>query len=162
MPTLPTGVPVADFLDTLTNPVRRADAEVLLDLMGQVSGQPPVMWGPSIIGFGHLHYRYDSGTEGDMPAIAFSPRSTRLVLYVLTSPDPGDPLLARLGKHTTGKVCLYLAKLADVDVDVLREIVQRAWVANTTAGNCVVCHPPAVGNARAAGHPAVGEQAAAR
>lgn len=140
MATEPTGVPVADFLEGVSNPVRRADAETLIELMSQVSGQPPVMWGRSIIGFGHVHYRYETGTEGDMPAISFSPRAAKLVLYVLTEPATDDPLLARLGKHTTGKICLNVNKLADVDLEVLRQIVQRAWQAITTAGHCVVCH----------------------
>lgn len=108
--------------------------------MQEVSGQPPVMWGPSIIGFGHLRYRYDSGTEGDMPGIAFSPRAAQLVLYVLTQPADQDPLLEKLGKHTTGKVCLNVKRLADVDPATLREVIERAWRENTTAGHCVVCH----------------------
>lgn len=140
MATLPTEVPVVDFLDRVHHKVRRADADTLVSMMSEVSGQPPVMWGPSIIGFGHLHYRHPTGTEGDMPGIAFSPRATQLVLYVLTGPPEGDTLLARLGKHTTGKVCLYLKTLADVDLAVLCAIVERAWQENTTAGHCVVCH----------------------
>lgn len=140
MPTLPTGRPVSDFLDSVTNPVRRGDAESLVGLMSEVSGQPAVMWGPSIIGFGHLHYRYASGREGDMPAISFSPRAAKLVLYVLTEDAASDLLLARLGKHSTGRVCLYITTLADVDVDVLRQITERAWRENTTAEHCVVCH----------------------
>lgn len=140
MATGPTDVPVETFLAGVTHPMRRADAQALVELMGEVSGQPPVMWGPSIIGFGHLHYRYESGTEGDMPGISFSPRASKLVLYVLAGPATDDPLLARLGKHTTGKACLNINKLADVDTGVLREIVHRAWQENTTAGHCVVCH----------------------
>lgn len=140
MPTLPTGQPVSAFLDAVSHPVRRADAEALIELMSEVSGQPPMMWGPSIIGFGHLHYRYASGAEGDMPAVSFSPRAAKLVLYVLTQEGADDPLLKRLGKHSTGRVCLYITKLADVDAGVLRQIVERAWRENTAAEHCVVCH----------------------
>ncbi|MBK9724055.1 MAG: DUF1801 domain-containing protein [Candidatus Lutibacillus vidarii] len=140
MATAPTTVPVADFLARVPNPVRRSDAEVLVGLMQEITGQPPVMWGPSIIGFGHLRYRYESGREGSTPGVAFSPRSNQLVLYVLTQPAADDVLLDRLGKHTTGKVCLNIVKLADVDLSVLGEVIRRAWVENTTAGHCVVCH----------------------
>lgn len=127
MPTMPTGRPVSEFLGSVANPVRRADAESLVSLMSELSGQPAVMWGSSIVGFGHLHYRYASGTEGDMPAISFSPRATKLVLYVLTHEAEDDPLLAQLGKHSTGRMCLNITKLADVDAGVLRQVVERAW-----------------------------------
>ena len=85
------------------------------------------MWGPSIIGFGSQHYRYESGREGDMPRIAFSPRKASLVLYVLTGARSEAALLARLGKHRTGASCLYVNRLADVDLTVLEAIAADAW-----------------------------------
>lgn len=124
--TRPTGASVDAFLEGVAHPVRRADGKALRATMERVSGEPAAMWGPSIIGFGSCHYRYDSGHEGDMPRIGFSPRKASLVLYVGGFPDY-PALLARLGKHTSSKACLYVNKLADVDLDVLEEIVRRSW-----------------------------------
>ncbi len=119
---------VEAFLDGVKHPVRRADGKAICALMERVTGEPAVMWGPSIIGFGRYHYRYASGHEGDMCRIGFSPRSANLVLYVGGFPDY-EALLARLGKHKSSKACLYLNKLADVDPAVLEEIVKRTWAA---------------------------------
>jgi hypothetical protein len=96
------------------------------------------MWGPSIIGFGSYHYRYASGHEGDAPRIGFSPRKANLVLYVGGFPDY-EALLARLGKHKSSKACLYLGKLADVDLGVLEEIARRTYEATEGADHCTVC-----------------------
>ncbi len=101
---------VADFIAGVSNPVRRADAETLIPMMERISGAPAVMWGPSIIGFGQYHYRYESGHEGDMCRIGFSPRGTSLVFY-LAAYHRHEALLARLGKHKLGKGCLYVNKL---------------------------------------------------
>jgi hypothetical protein len=119
-----TAASVDDFLDGLPDPQRRADGRTLRALMERVSGEAAAMWGPSIIGFGSHHYKYESGREGDMCRIGFSPRATGLVLYggFLRSPA----LLARLGKHKTGKGCLYIKRLADVDQAVLEEIAAAA------------------------------------
>lgn len=117
---------VADFLTSVDNPVRRADAEQMIALMERVTGEPATMWGPSIIGFGQYHYRYESGHEGDMCRIGFSPRTPNLVLYVAAY-DGRDAHLARLGKHKTGKGCLYVNKLGDVDMAVLEELVRDGW-----------------------------------
>jgi hypothetical protein len=136
--TRPTDVSVDAFLDAVPHPVRRADGRAVRALMERISGVPAVMWGPSIVGFGALHYRYASGHEGDMPRIAFSPRKANLVLYVGGFPDY-DALLARLGKHKSSKACLYLNKLADVDAGVLEEIVRRSWEAAADAEGCTVC-----------------------
>ena len=117
---------VADFIAAIAHPVRRADAETLLALFERISGEPAALWGPSIIGFGRYHYRYDSGHEGDMCRIGFSPRSAQQVLYV----DAGEAepaLLGHLGKHKLGKGCLYVNKLADVDAAVLEALVKAAW-----------------------------------
>ena len=127
--TKPTSFGVAAFIDAITDPTRRADARVLVRVMQSAAGEKPRMWGPSIIGFGSYHYRYESGREGDMPLIAFSPRKTATVLYNLTGSDDCKALLAKLGKHTTGKGCLYIKKLADVDQEVLEAMVLKSVAA---------------------------------
>ena len=127
--TKPTKLSVAAFIDALTDQTRRTDAKALVKLMQNAAGEKPKMWGPSIIGFGSYHYRYDSGREGDMPLIAFSPRKAATVLYNLTGFDEAEALLAKLGKHTTGKGCLYIKKLADVDEKALESLVVQALVA---------------------------------
>lgn len=127
--TKPTKLRVAEFIAKLTDRSRRADAKTLVQLMQSASGEKPKMWGPSIIGFGSYHYRYDSGREGDMPVIAFSPRKAAIVLYNMTGfSDPGA-LRAKLGKHMTGKGCLYIKKLADVDQKVLETLVVKSVAA---------------------------------
>lgn len=118
-----TDVDPVDFIEAVENPTRRADAVVLLDMMKRVTGCEPKMWGPTIVGFGRYHYRYDSGREGDMLITGFSPRKANLVLYVLPGYDDLGDTLANLGKHKIGKSCLYVNKLADVDLDVLEGIV---------------------------------------
>lgn len=122
--TRPTVASVDDFLDAIPDPARRADAKQLRALMERVSGEPAAMWGPSIVGFGSYHYKYESGREGDMCRIGFSPRAGEFALYggFLRSPE----LLARLGRHKTGKGCLYVKRLADVDEAVLEEMAKAA------------------------------------
>jgi hypothetical protein len=124
-----TGRSVQEFLAEVSNDTRRADAAELVRLMEGVTGQPPAMWGPSIVGFGRYHYRYASGREGDAPVVAFSPRKAQLVLYLLDGFEEYGPLLDRLGPHSTGKSCLYVKRLADVDLSVLRELVERSAAA---------------------------------
>ncbi|HEY1526870.1 MAG TPA: DUF1801 domain-containing protein [Candidatus Angelobacter sp.] len=124
--TKPTKLSVAAFIDALTDPSRRADAKALVKLMQSAAGEEPTMWGPSIIGFGSRHYLYDSGREGDMPLIAFSPRKAATVLYGMTGFDGSDALMTKLGKHTTGKGCLYIKKLADVDQKMLETMAVKA------------------------------------
>jgi hypothetical protein len=123
-----TEVGVDDFIDKVPVPQRREDAKQLCAMMERLTGEPARMWGPSIIGFGSYHYKYDSGHKGTMCRLGFSPRKAELVLYVLT--EAGGPeeeaLLARLGKHRTGKCCLYIRKLSDVDEAVLEELVAGA------------------------------------
>jgi hypothetical protein len=121
--TKPTKISVAAFIDAITDDARRADAKALVKLMQKASGEKPTMWGPSIIGFGSHHYVYDSGREGDMPLIAFSPRKSATVLYGLSS---AEALLPKLGKHTRGKGCVYIKKLSDVDQKVLETMVAKA------------------------------------
>ena len=124
--TKPTKLSVAAFVDGLTDPTKRADAKALVKLMQSAAGEKPKMWGPSIIGFGSYHYKYESGREGDMPVIAFSPRKAATVLYGMTGFSEAAALLAKLGKHATGKGCLYIKKLADVDQHVLEALIVRS------------------------------------
>ena len=127
--TKPTKVSVAAFIGTLTDQTRRSDAKELVKLMQSGSGEKPAMWGPSIIGFGSYHYTYDSGREGDMPLIGFSPRKAAIVLYNTIGCRDSEALLAKLGKHSTGKACLYIKKLADVDHRVLQALVVKSVAA---------------------------------
>jgi hypothetical protein len=126
--TKPTKVSVAAFIEALDQ-TRRADAKALVGMMQSAAGEKPRMWGPSIIGFGSYHYKYDSGREGDMPVIAFSPRKAATVLYGLSGSADSKALLAKLGKHTTGKGCLYIKKLADVDAQVLEAMLVKSVAA---------------------------------
>ena len=122
--TAPTKVSVAAFIDSVENETRRGDAKVLLKLFRDVTGWKPKMWGPTIIGFGAYHYTYASGHSGSICAVGFSPRKASQVIYVADFPGK-DKLLDALGKHTGGlKQCLYINKLADVDLAVLRRIVE--------------------------------------
>ena len=127
--TKPTKLNVAAFINALSEQTRRADAKALVTLMQNAVWEKPKMWGPSIIGFGSHHYRYDSGREGDMPLVAFSPRKAATVLYNLTGSSDSKALLAKLGKYTTGKGCLYIKKLADVDQQVLEAMVVKSVAA---------------------------------
>ncbi len=116
----------AVFLDGIQDEHRRADAKAVCDLMSQVTGEPAVMWGNSIVGFGQLHLRYDGGRELDWFLVGFSPRKESTTLYIGDGFDAYDELLGRLGKHSTGKSCLYIKRLSDVDADVLRQLVTRS------------------------------------
>ncbi len=117
---------VEGFLSRVENDMRRNDSFVVLDLMGKITGDKPAMWGTSIVGFGSYHYKYASGREGDSPIVGFSPRKQSLTLYVMDGIDKYGALLGRLGKHKTGKVCLYINKLEDVDQDVLAKLIQQS------------------------------------
>ena len=127
--TKPTKLSVAAFLDALTDQTKRADAKTLVKLMQSATGEKPKMWGPSIVGFGSYQYTYESGREGDMPLVGFSPRKAATVLYGLKGFSDAEALLAKLGKHTTGKGCLYIKKLADVDQEVLEALVGKSVAA---------------------------------
>lgn len=123
--TKPTTVSVDDFIDAVVDPQRREDAKTVRAMMERVSGEPAVMWGPTIVGFGRYHYKYASGHEGDMARIGFSPRAKELVLYLLGD-FPHQALMDRLGKYKTGKCCLYIKRLADVDMAVLEELTSES------------------------------------
>ena len=120
----------ANFVAALEHKARREDAETLLKWFGDVTGLKPIMWGPSIIGYGRYHYKYESGREGDSMLTGFSPRKSAMSLYILPGYRFGamQQNLLRLGKHKVGKSCLYINKISDVDMDVLREIVQHGLV----------------------------------
>src|SRR5262245_49699757 len=136
--TKPTKVSVSTFLNAVKHPVRRADGKAVCAMMKRVTGERAVMWGPSIVGFGSYHYRYDSGHEGDMCRMGFSPRSANLVLYVGGFPEY-EALLKKLGKHKRSKACLYLNKLADADLAVLEDITRRSYAATEDVDYCTVC-----------------------
>jgi len=124
--TKPTQLSVKEFLDSLPDETRRGDAKTLIKLMQKASGEKPKMWGPSIIGFGTCHYTYDSGREGDMPLVAFSPRKAASVLYNMIGFSGAAAALSKLGKHSTGKGCLYIKKVSDVDAKVLEDMAVKS------------------------------------
>ena len=118
-----TDASVSEFLNGVDDPQKREDAFRLVDLFAEVTGYEPKMWGPSIVGFGKYHYKYDSGHEGDMCASGFSPRKQNLSLYILAGFDRCEELLGQLGKYKNGKSCLYIKRLSDVDEQILRQLV---------------------------------------
>lgn len=122
--TKPTTVSVKDFIAAVENDTRRADAQTLLKLFEKVSGTKAKMWGPTIIGFGKYTYTYDSGHSGDTPVLGFSPRAANLVIYGGSYPEDIAPLLKKLGKHKASKACIYINKLADVDMAVLETLLK--------------------------------------
>jgi hypothetical protein len=123
--TQPTAVSVADYLAAVEPDVRREDALVLCEMMGRLSGEPAKMWGPSMVGFGLRRYRYASGHGGEIFKVGFAPRKPAMVLYVVGWVE-GDPLVAKLGKITHGKGCIYVKRLADIDLKVLEAMIVRA------------------------------------
>lgn len=123
--TKPTAVSPEVFLASVDHPRRREDGLVLLSFFDRVTGLKPKMWGPSIVGYGRYHYKYDSGHEGDFMLTGFSPRKSALTIYMMPGYRDLSEQLARLGKHKIGKSCLYINKLDDVDMKVLEEIVQE-------------------------------------
>ena len=131
--TKPTEITAESFIDTVDHPGKRVDAKVLDALFRKVTGEAPRMWGPTIVGYGQYHYRYDSGHEGDICRVGFSPRKARQSLYVSCSCDgEEDPaftaLLERMGKHSRGNGgCVYVNKLADIDLEVLEQMIAMSW-----------------------------------
>lgn len=114
------------FLDGVADEGRRAETRTVMGIMREVTGEAPRMWGDSIIGFGSYHYRYESGREGDWFLTGVSPRKSALTVYIMAGFDRYEELMARLGKHGSGKSCLYIKRLADVDLDVLRDLIDRS------------------------------------
>ncbi|MAT34450.1 MAG: hypothetical protein CMK06_04820 [Ponticaulis sp.] len=125
--TQPTDVTPESFVAAVEHPVRRADGETLLEVFAEVTGLKPRMWGPSIIGYGRYHYEYESGREGEFLMTGFSPRKAKIVVYVMPGYTDRSAILDRLGKHKLGKSCLYINKLADVDMDVLKELIAAGF-----------------------------------
>jgi hypothetical protein len=128
-----TAVSPAAFIAAVPDAGRRADAQTLAKLMQAATGEPPKMWGPSIVGFGSHHYVYESGREGDTPVVSFSPRKAQTVLYGLRGFDGVEALLAKLGKHKTEGGCIYVKSLADVDLTVLETIIKKSAAARAKA-----------------------------
>lgn len=122
-----TNVNVKDFLKSVPDEQKRKDSLVLLDMMSKITKQKPKMWGPSIIGFGSYHYKYESGHEGDMCIAGFSPRKAAISVYILMGFNKSPELLEKLGKFKTGKSCLYVKKLADVDLNVLEKLIAESY-----------------------------------
>jgi hypothetical protein len=134
--TQPNNRSVEDFLNRIEDENKRLDSFKLLELMQSVTGEQPCLWGDSIVGFGSYHYRYASGREGDWFLAGFSPRKQSLTLYIMAGFDQYQSLMAGLGRYTTGKSCLYVKKLDDIDYDTLRELVRLSaeHVARTNPG----------------------------
>ncbi|MET1013804.1 MAG: DUF1801 domain-containing protein [Paenisporosarcina sp.] len=117
---------VIEFIEAVENPKKREDAYKLLDIFTETSGYEAKMWGPSIIGFGSYHYKYATGHEGDAPLVGFSPRKAKISLYFATGDTKRDELLKDFGKHTSGKACVYVNKVEDIDVQVLKELIKQS------------------------------------
>lgn len=117
---------VVDFLNNVENEKRKTDSFAVLDLMKKITNAKPTMWGPSIVGFGHYHYKYTSGRENDWFYTGFSPRKQSLTLYIMNGFTRYDEILGRLGKYKTGKSCLYINKIEDIDENVLEELIESS------------------------------------
>ena len=124
--TKPNDQSVEGFLNKVPDEKKRQDSFAILELMKQVTGDKPIMWGDSIIGFGTYKYKYASGRQGEWPVTGFSPRKQNLTIYIMSGFDEYDDLLTQLGKHSTGKSCLYIKKMEDIDQDVLRELISKS------------------------------------
>lgn len=114
---------VIDFINAVENETKRKDAFQLLSIIQELTGFEPKMWGPSIIGFGSYHYKYDSGHEGDAPLAGFSPRKTAMTVYFYLPEENREELLSKLGKHTSSKACIYIKKLTDIEIEILKKII---------------------------------------
>ncbi|MCK6630390.1 MAG: DUF1801 domain-containing protein [Anaerolineae bacterium] len=124
--TKPTGQSVEAFLQEVSDEQKRQDCFTVLELMRRITGEEPKMWGSSMVGFGRYHYKYSSGQEGDYFLTGFSPRKQNLTLYIMAGFEQYEPLLQKLGKHTTGKSCLYIKRLKDVDLPTLEELIRQS------------------------------------
>ncbi len=125
--TVETDASVSDFLAGIENEAKRKASEKIVAMMEEVSGEKPVMWGPSIIGFGRYHYKYESGREGDFMKLGFSPRKQNLTLYIMPGFQRYQELMDNLGKYKTGKSCLYVKKLEDINWDTLKELSSLSY-----------------------------------
>jgi len=118
---------VANLINTIGEPQKRADAKKVLAIMKKITGEKPVMWGASIIGFGTYSYKYASGQEGDWMITGFSPRKANLTIYIMPGYNLSQPLLRKLGKHKIGKSCLYINKLEDIDLKILEQLIDKGY-----------------------------------
>ena len=121
--TKPNNQSVTKFIEAVDDETKRVDSKALLKLMRKVTGKRPKMWGDSIVGYGSYHYIYPTGNKGDWPIVGFSPRKQALTVYIMTGFKPFAALMKKLGKHKTGKSCLYIRRLSDIDMDVLEEVI---------------------------------------
>lgn len=119
---------VIEFIENVDHPKKREDAYKLLDIFTETTGFSAKMWGPSIIGFGSYHYQYESGHEGDAPLVGFSPRKAKISLYFAPGETKREELLKVFGKHTTGKACVYINKIADIDIEILKKLINESIV----------------------------------
>lgn len=124
--TKPTNASVKEFLNQISDEERRNDCFTVAKIMEEITGEKPKMWGPSIVGFGTRHYKYASGREGDWPITAFSPRKKDLTLYVMMGLENHEELMEKLGKHSTGKACLYIKRLSDVHIPTLKKLIKMS------------------------------------
>ena len=124
--TVETDANVGEFIDSVEHDQKRADSHEVLQMMREITGQEPKMWGASLVGFGSYHYRYASGREGDFFLTGFSPRKQALTVYIMPGFASFDDLMSKLGKYKTGKSCLYIKKLDDIDRDCLRELIEQS------------------------------------
>ena len=122
--TKPTQASVKEFLNQIPDKERREDCFAVAKIMEEITGDKPKMWGPSIVGFGSQHYKYASGREGDWPVAAFSPRKKDLTVYLMVGFDKNQELMQKLGKHSTGKSCLYIKRLSDIHVPTLKKLIK--------------------------------------
>ena len=140
MKTKPTGESVESFLNKISDQERREDCFEVAKIMEEITGEKPKMWGPSIVGFGSYHYKYDSGREGDWLVTGFSPRKKDLTLYIMMGFEKHIELMEKLGRHSVGKSCLYIKRLSDVHVPTLRKLIKnsvkdhKAYLASKTKG----------------------------
>ncbi len=125
--TKPTQASVGAFLEALSDEQKKKDCFLLLERIKDITGEEPVLWGPSIIGFGSYHYKYDTGREGDMILTGFSPRAQNISIYIMAGFERYPQLMKRLGKYRTGKSCLYVKRLSDIDLDVLMDLVSASY-----------------------------------
>jgi hypothetical protein len=133
--TLPTTISVTDFINNIPDEQQRNDAKQLCDLMVKITQNPAIMWGPSIIGFDQYHYKYESGREGDMAAVGFSPRKTNLTIYLVDGSSKYPDFLDALGPHSTGKSCLYIKRLSDINLAVLEKLIKASYQYVTSRKN---------------------------
>ena len=124
--TTETASSVSEFIDAVPDEQRKKDALAIIKIMKEQSGFEPKMWGPSIIGFGSYHYKYESGHEGDAPLVGFSPRKSEFALYLTSNFDGKGDLLKQFGKHRTGKACIYIKKLEDINIEILKKMVTNS------------------------------------